>query len=182
MRGNKDWIQTYTGRRVYPLDPRPRDFNIYDIAHALSLQCRFTGHVHEFYCVAQHSYLASLLCDPEDALWGLLHDASEAYLSDIARPVKKQMDFYLECEARLTEAIAKKFGLKMPIPESVHKVDNRLLMTERRDLLIPVKGWQKYAEPYEARIEPWDAVKSEEAFLQRFTELRPTCQSRKRVR
>lgn len=169
MRDDKSWIQTYTGKKAFPLDMRPEDVCIEDVAHALSLQCRFTGHVRDFYSVSQHSFLVSCLCDPKDALWGLLHDASEAYISDIARPAKKQMDFYLEIEARITGTIAKKFGLPMPIPESVHIADNRLLMTERRDLLVHVDGWTQYAEPYdEIMIDPWTPVYSEMMFLQRF--------------
>src|SRR5271165_7548492 len=84
-----DWIQTYTGRVMYPLDPRPEEINIIDIAHALSNLCRFTGHVRTFYSVAEHSVRVSQHCDPKDALWGLLHDASEAYLADMSRPMKR---------------------------------------------------------------------------------------------
>src|SRR5579885_2784587 len=83
-----DWIQTYCGVAFYPLDPRPEEILIEDIAHALSMLCRFTGHVKRFYSVAQHCVYVSHRCDPKDALWGLLHDAAEAYLNDISRPVK----------------------------------------------------------------------------------------------
>ena len=87
---------TYTGKEFYPLDPNPADIDIKDIAHALSNCCRFAGHIKSFYSVAQHSVIVSELCEPENALAGLLHDASEAYLSDIARPVKytEQMEGY----------------------------------------------------------------------------------------
>src|ERR1700683_336889 len=82
------WIVTFSGRRFYVLDPRPSDVRIEDIAHSLSLQCRFNGHVKNFYSVAQHSVLVSERCDPADALYGLLHDASEAYIGDMSAPLK----------------------------------------------------------------------------------------------
>jgi hypothetical protein len=93
-----DWIQTYSGRQFWPLDPRVEDVHLEDIAHALSNVCRYTGHVREFYSVAEHSVHVSWSCEPEDALWGLLHDASEAYLADMARPVKQNMPVYVAAE------------------------------------------------------------------------------------
>src|ERR1017187_10636100 len=76
-------ITTFSGIHFWPLLPNPADIRIEDIAHALSNQCRFAGHAREFYSVAEHSVRVSQLCPPEDALWGLLHDASEAYLTDV---------------------------------------------------------------------------------------------------
>lgn len=168
---SKDWIQTYTGKRICPLDPDPADIFIDDIAHALSLQCRFTGHVSEPYSIAQHSVLVSQFCDPKDAFWGLMHDASEAYISDIARPAKHQMPEYQAIEERLMEAVAVAFDLEMPIPESVKLADSRLLMSERRDLLVPVDGWTHYADPYDYQVVPWDWRAAERMFLKRFKEL-----------
>lgn len=71
-----DWIATFTGGVFFPLAPRVEDVRISDIAHALSMLCRFAGHTRGFYSVAQHSVLVSRLCSQQDALWGLLHDAS----------------------------------------------------------------------------------------------------------
>src|SRR5690606_5290032 len=78
-----DWMQTFTGRAVYPLDLRPDDIDIQDIAHALSMQCRYAGHTRQFYSVAEHSVHVARWCrqyGPAAALEGLLHDATEAYL------------------------------------------------------------------------------------------------------
>jgi len=83
------FLPTCTGRRVNILNPRPEDIDIEDIAQALSHTCRFAGHVPAFYSVAQHSLLASELLDARTALWGLLHDAAEAYLHDLTRPLKR---------------------------------------------------------------------------------------------
>ena len=87
------YIQTVSGRRVNPLDPSPDDIDVHDIAVALSNQCRFGGHTRRYYSVAQHACIVSdqMLergADAQDALWGLLHDASEAYLVDLPHPLK----------------------------------------------------------------------------------------------
>lgn len=119
--GAADTIYTYTGRTIRPLDPDPDDIVIEDIAHALSQLCRFTGHTRKFSSVAEHCVRVSWLVPRELALEALLHDASEAYLSDIARPVKKAPGFaetYLKYEAQLERAIATAFGL--PEREEMH--------------------------------------------------------------
>ena len=51
------WIETYTGRKFWPLAPSPDDIDIFDIAQALSMTCRYKGHTNEFYSVAEHSVL-----------------------------------------------------------------------------------------------------------------------------
>src|SRR5438128_12538670 len=82
-----DWMQTYTGRAFYPLDPRLDDICIEDIAHALSMLCRYGGQCQEFYSVAEHSVLMSYAVNPQHALWALLHDATESYMGDLIRPL-----------------------------------------------------------------------------------------------
>ncbi|MEM9149127.1 MAG: hypothetical protein AAGB19_01555 [Cyanobacteria bacterium P01_F01_bin.3] len=80
------WIQTFTGKAFWPLEPDPELICIEDIAWALAHQSRYSGHCDRFYSVAEHSLWVSGQCSPEHKLWGLLHDASEAYLSDVVRP------------------------------------------------------------------------------------------------
>ncbi|MDO4254358.1 MAG: hypothetical protein Q4C81_04310 [Kocuria sp.] len=99
QRGN--WMQTYTGRRFYPLDSRPEDVDVVDVAHALSMQCRYNGHVRLFMSVAEHCVLVSRLVPSEHALWGLLHDATEAYVGDMVRPLKLHMPEYRAVEDRV---------------------------------------------------------------------------------
>ena len=113
------FIGTFSGLRFWPLDPNPEKILIADIAHALAHQCRFGGHASKFYSVAEHSVHVSQLCLPEDALWGLLHDASEAYLVDLPRPLKLLPEFapYREAERRLQRAVALRFGLPPDQPE-----------------------------------------------------------------
>jgi hypothetical protein len=84
----KAWIQTNSGGVFHILDPREGEIKITDIGHSLAMQCRFTGHVRRFYSIAEHSVLGSYLVPEGDALWFLLHDASEAYIADINRPLK----------------------------------------------------------------------------------------------
>lgn len=167
-------IQVYTGRFFDVLNPRPEDIDIRDIAHALSLQCRYGGHVERFYSVAQHSVLVSSLVPAEDALWGLLHDASEAYLVDLPRPVKHNTGIgtvYREIEEKIMPAMAERFGLPWPEPPSIFIADNRLLFTEKRDLLKPGLEWGMAMEPYPFRIEPWPPEVAESRFKKRFREL-----------
>jgi len=109
------WIQTYKGRKFFPLDPRPDDIYIRDISHRLGLLYRFNGHSVVFYSVADHSVLVSRAVAEEHALWGLLHDASEAYISDLPRPIKKKMPDFLEIEERIQRAVAERLGLLWPI-------------------------------------------------------------------
>lgn len=87
------WIETYTGRKVYPLEPERSEFCIEDIAHALAMTCRFNGHCSEFMSVAQHCCFVSDLCPAELRLAGLMHDAAEAFLGDVVSPIKKDCYF-----------------------------------------------------------------------------------------
>lgn len=170
------WIQTFTGRQFFPLNPRFEDIQLPDIAHALSNLCRFGGHSDFFYSVAQHSVLVSQHCDPEDALAGLLHDASEAYLIDLPRPIKHAigLEAYREAERRLQSLIYERFGLKAATPESVERADARLLRTEQRDLLKPApSSWQDNREGAIDRetIIPLLPAAAKNLFWQRYIEL-----------
>lgn len=170
----KRWIQTYTGRSIVPEDMRPADVNIEDIAHALSLLCRFTGHSKFPYSVGQHSILVSHACAPEDAFWGLLHDASETYLGDVASPLKRTpyLAGYRALEERVQVAICDRFGLAHAMPPSVAKADLVLLATEARDVMGPApKSWGLTESPLHEAIEPLDPWQVERRFLQRYHEL-----------
>lgn len=167
-----DWFQVFSGRRFFALDPDPIDIDIVDIAHALSLICRYNGHCREAYSVAQHSVLVSERVPEECAFEGLLHDASEAYLGDMVRPLKLGMPEYRRAEEHLEKIIAMKYGLRFPWPEPVKIADNRMLATERRDIL-PVfrEDWPNYGEPYPEPVVPWSAPVAEARFLLRFHDL-----------
>lgn len=171
---NSAWIQTHSGRRFNPTNPYVDAIVIQDIAHALSMQCRFSGHCKKFYSVAQHSVLVSYICDSRDALWGLLHDASEAYLVDVPRPLKKSGKFgaYIEFEAQMQEAICRRFGLPLKEPPSVKKADTILLATEARDLMSPLHpDWTQPVDPLPFIIKPWGPDEAKDMFMKRFFEL-----------
>ena len=171
-----DWIQTYKGIQFWPLDPRPEEIDIEDVAHALSMQCRYGGHCREFYSVAQHSVIVSQNVPYKHSLWGLLHDAAEAYLVDLPRPIKRYCEMgrlYKEIENRLLLAVAQRFGLPVfgvdGMPDCVHKADVVVLVTEKRDLMtIAPKPWEDTAEPLPTRIWPMIPRIAERAFLNQF--------------
>lgn len=149
-------------------------FNIVDIAHALSNICRYTGHCKSFYSVAQHSVLVSLVVPKEDALAGLLHDAAEAFVSDMAKPLKMIMPEYQAMEQKIESALFRKFGLPETLPDSVMKADRILLRTEQRDLMNADNHIWKYTEgekPLEAVITPMLPSHAKRDFLMRYEEI-----------
>ena len=176
---SRAWILTFSGLRFWPLDPRPQDIRIEDIAHALSNQSRFGGHTRTFYSIAQHSVLVSQLCRPEDALWGLLHDAGEAYLHDVVRPLKELAEFaaYRRAEQRLQGCIAERFGLQPEQPASVTEADDLMLAVEYRDLMAhPVDDQYIASPPPDLALsitKTWSPVRAELNFLARFNQLFP---------
>lgn len=180
-------IQLYSGRVIDPLNPDPDQIVLEDIAHATSNQCRFSGHLREFYSVATHSVNVSFYVPQEDALQALLHDATEAYLCDIPSPLKGDVfgSRYREFEGNLWSVIAKKFGVAEVITDAVHRADKILLATEVRDLLprpewniVEIERcWEPWLEgivPLEARIHGETPAEGENSFLARFEYLTRT--------
>lgn len=163
------WVQTYTGKRFFVEDPRPEDICIKDIAHALSMVCRFGGHCSRFYSVAEHCCHifdeAYILDEP----YALMHDASEAYLGDIPRPLKALYPGYEEMEARVSKAIYTKFGVDTSRSEAVRGLDYDILVNEKAALmnshgdlewpLLPKKGLP------DVDLKFWDPREAEEQFL-----------------
>lgn len=175
-RDPKHWIVTASGKRFWPLAAEPEDVCIEDIAHALANVCRFAGHCSVFYSVAQHSIHVSHLVPAEDALAGLLHDATEAYIGDMCRPLKALMPEYQEAEQRLWNVIADRFGLNRVMPLMVKAADDIALATERRDLVVKPFNheWSfipKGIAPDDVRIVPIQPGLAREAFLARFSYL-----------
>ena len=170
---SNDCIQTYTGKRFSPDDPRPENLDIRDIAHSLSLLCRYNGHCQAFYSVADHSVRVSHQCPPEAAMWGLLHDLGEAYLGDMPRPIKTFFPDFVAFEDRLLQVAAEAFCLPWPMPPQVRQADDLLLVTEMRDLMVPMPDISALEiVPLMAAVVPLSPVEAEQAYLDRYEELR----------
>jgi 5'-deoxynucleotidase YfbR-like HD superfamily hydrolase len=172
LRGS--WMQTFTGRQFFPLDPRPEEIDPADIAHALSLICRYGGHTKRFYSVAEHCWLMSYAVPEEHALWALLHDATEAYVGDMVRPLKHHMPEYRAVEDRVMAAIAERFNLSTwAMPDEVKDADNRILLDERAALLSepPVAWQQEELEPLNVRIEALGPAQIERLYRWRLNDL-----------
>lgn len=169
---SKDFIQLFSGIDFYFLEPDTEKVLLSDIAHTLSLLCRFGGHCREFYSVAEHSVRCSYVAPPEYAYEALMHDATEAYLVDMPRPIKNVLPGYKEIETNLDKVIRSKFGLPEVMSKQVHHADNVMLATERRDLMPnTVTPWVWLPEPYGPTIKPMPPHEAEEWFLQRYKEL-----------
>lgn len=162
------FIRTVSGRYVNLLDPDPSTICIEDIAYHLSNICRFTGACVPFYSVAKHSVVVSYLCPPEVALQGLLHDATEAYLGDIASPLKYSgvMDRYLGLEAKMEQAIGKALGIEFPAwaMVKVKEHDEEAFGMEWAALMEQ--------EPSPEALLGLQAMGSEQPFLERYQQLR----------
>ena len=173
------WFETFSGVKFYPLDPRPEDILIEDIAHALSNQCRFAGQSRVHYSVAEHSLRVSHYvpqgCCP---LQALLHDASEAYLVDLPSPIKYGTILggeYRIIEEVLMGTIYRKFGVPEKECPHVHVADKIMAVTEKRDLMnsdVLWGDWVKEFPPMRTKIipRPCDG-RVEKMFLKRFKEL-----------
>ncbi len=191
--GVGDWIQTWSGRQFWPLDPHPDDVYLPDIVHALSNVCRFTGHVREFYSVAEHSVRVSREVERSAralgrddaaakrlALCALFHDASEAYLVDLSRPVKLAVPGYREAEDRVTLVIGDVFGVRYdghPVAtDLINTADTVLLFAEARDLMHkPPNRWKGEVPDitHVAPINPWAPLIARDLFYTALRRLSP---------
>lgn len=129
-------IRTFSGLYVNVFEPTPEMICIEDIAHALSHQCRFGGHLPMFYSVAEHSVLCSVASKKENQFAALMHDASEAYLLDIPSPIKSGLKNYKELETGLMNVIAKKFGFEWPMNKEVVEIDKMMLEAEWEHIML----------------------------------------------
>lgn len=195
-----DYIWTASGRRFWPLDPWPEDIFIEDIARGLATGCRYSGQIgigtgYSFYSVAEHCTIVSLYaerrarelglggCAWEWALEGLLHDAAEAYIGDVSRPVKYQrvMRGYRKMEKRLEACIAKRFDVaSSPLSaREIKRLDGRILVDEiNAFMLLPEhdgdcieREIEKHGPPLGATIAGLSPAHAEYVYLQRYEEI-----------
>lgn len=178
----RDWIQSYTGKKVTPFDLKPEQVCLEDIAHALSNKTRFTGHTRDFYSVAQHCVLGSQCLPPSYALAFLLHDVNEAYLPDVASPIKaavlyRERDGGLQPWTRLEylhskvilEALGHGSLLPLMVSAEIHAMDLSMCLAERDALLGPSPDdWGIPGEPAPTSIKAWSPLEAEERFLARY--------------
>lgn len=166
------WIQTISGNRFWPLEPDFTDVRIDDIAHALSLMCRFGGHCKSFYSVAQHSVLVASLVPQKYRLAALLHDAAEAYMADVLRPIKQSLPELQLFEHKLNCVIADTFGFDYPFHPCIKEADNVMLATEKRDLMASsTHPWAELPAPTAAIIVPWLPDTAKKIFLDEYERL-----------
>lgn len=175
------WIQTRSGVKFYPLDPDPALIRIDDIAHSLANQCRFSGHSKRFYSVAEHSVIMSGLFETYVCrLEALLHDAAEAYLTDVPSPIKyhPKMSYYREAEKRLQAVIYARWGLDETKSWAISEADKHMLNIEavHPSMMRPRHPhWPHYPVtlvlPQDVKLYFWTPEQAAAAFLERFKEL-----------
>jgi hypothetical protein len=173
-------LQTHTGLVFDLRNPTCEMICLEDIAHALSLTCRYGGHCREFYSVAQHSVLCAQQSIQDSqpigiSRWVLMHDASEAYVTDLPRGLKNLLPEYKVLEDRIHLVISKRFAMSWPMPKEIKEYDNRVLITERDALLDHVtEAWDPWSqiEPYaNLAILPEPAEVAKAHFLEMCTKL-----------
>lgn len=176
------WIQTHSGRRFFFMEPSIDQISIDDIAHSLGQKVRFNGHTRVPYTVAEHCVRVSWICEIHGtARWGLMHDAAEAYLPDLASPLKHGSALgahFKQLEQSIMKVICRRFHLRTREPDSVKWADLEMRATEMRDLLPPMTPRDAMeqmpedgAQPLKTRIVPWSMREAEDRFLARYKEL-----------
>ena len=173
------YVETYTGKRIYFDELKEEDISIIDIAHSLSQICRFTGHTKEFYSVAQHSVLVA---DAQTTLAekraGLMHDATETYLNDLASPLKRYLKGcgYSDLEDEFHKVINDKYDVNDGMTPNIKKADLQALFTEKRDVLAVQTdwGWGDDIKRFDEVIIPLQPKEAKDLFIERFIELFPT--------
>lgn len=166
-----DWMMTYTGRKFFPLDPRPEDIDLKDIAWGLAHQCRYNGHGRFFYSVAEHSVLLSRhFGETLPAREALLHDAAEAYIGDVIRPLKRSLPQFVEIEAKLERVIFARFNLPVVLRDEIKAADTTILADERNRLFDPdvceAHGWTA-KDRLGVNIEGWSPTAAYGMFMYR---------------
>lgn len=153
-------------------EPEASAFTIGDIAHALSHLCRFTGHTRQFYSVAEHSWFCSMIVPRRVALHALLHDAAEAFVGDVSRPLKALLPGYREIERRVESAVFARFGLGPDMPREVKDADLQMLRSEQRWVMGSDDRWPgiDMIQPV-VRPHCWEPERARGHFLERFEEL-----------
>lgn len=185
------YIGTYTNKKFYFLDPKPEQICIQDIAQALSMSCRFSGHVSKFYSVAEHCCIIADLVERyhdnkngilrdaviptknkhAEAKAALLHDASEAYICDIPRPIKPHLDNYFDMELKIEKVIQEKYNITAKT-DLINYYDHHICGEEARQLFLHVPDWVEDFDRIDGiKINAWTPDQAKKEFLDRFYRL-----------
>lgn len=166
-------IMLASGHRFDLLDPASSEFDIADIAHGLAHVCRYAGQCRQFYSVAEHSLIVSQ-CVEEFAFEALMHDAAEAFIGDITRPLKQLLPDYKVIEANIEREIAKRFGLRADAKAAIKEADLRVLAAEQMQIMAPgCADWAKDAgiEPADITVRGLLPERAQAEFLDRYRSL-----------
>jgi hypothetical protein len=160
--------------------PEASEFTIDDIAHGLANICRYSGQCSKFYSVAEHSILVSETATGFE-FEALLHDAAEAFIGDITRPLKQMLPEYKRIEAAVERAILDRFGVGS-LPIQVKKADLRVLAAEQKQIMpVGTDGWVRgqKVDPAPIVVRHLPPNEAKRVFLERFDALRPAYLLRK---
>jgi hypothetical protein len=179
MNPSEPYIETASGTAFHFDDPPAEEILIDDVAHALSHICRFNGHTQRFYSVAEHSLLIARWLErqghpPLVCYTGLLHDAAEAYINDLPRPIKYAMPEYRAMEKTIELAVAVRFGTTYPVPPVIKEADARIILDERRSVMNP-RSRNKWVvddlEPLGVMVVGWEPGVAKSHFLNEYHRL-----------
>lgn len=177
------YITTYTGAHFYPTEPRAEDICIEDIAHSLSMLCRANGHYRRFYSVADHCIDCAAEAEARGlgdrmVMFCLLHDAAEAYISDIPRPVKRELAGIDETEERLICMIFEKFAGRLPDAaemKQIREIDDAMLFHEFKANMGEILGQAEIKAKRTFETRPPETAESE--FLELFERIEKALQA-----
>jgi hypothetical protein len=179
-----DGIRLLSGAMFDYNDPASCEVTIGDIAAALSKVCRFAGHIHRFYSVAQHAINASRIVAPEHAFTALMHDTAEAFTNDLPTPLKFAVPVFKELETKIEAAMAARFGFTFPLPAEVKVADLQMLALEKRYLKADHSVWEcLVGVEYESLtplvdLSAMPSERAEQLFLARFADLQGEANAR----
>lgn len=180
----RPFILTYSGINFLLYGENVDRFSLKDIAHSLSMQCRYTGHTKRFYSVAEHCVLMSrYVTDLDCKIMALYHDAAEAYIGDVASPVKRCLPDYKKIEENIERRLFTWLGYDVPlcVKKLVKILDIRIMLRER-DVLLPMTNvrWieNEVVTPLDIDIMCWSPAKAEREFLKQAEKIRELIQRR----
>lgn len=172
------WMQTWLGGTILLLDPKSHEIDPRDIARGLAFQCRYFGQCSHFFSIAQHLVMCAEMAEEDGADLDttrvvLMHDATEAYVGDMIRPLKSVLPDYRNIERGFWRAIALRFGLPLEMPAIVKEIDNRMMAIEKTALCPNAGVWPGVPEVQVLAFAAWDPNYSLAKFGEKFSELFP---------